>query len=67
MTGFCSLTLDEAGPVGVVEARGAVVLVLCKAVRLTRAADAAGAAGHRLDEVKVFASGLDLVRSASGR
>ena len=35
-------------------------------MRLTRAADAAGAAGHDLDEVKVFASGLDFVDELLG-
>ena len=35
-------------------------------MRLARAADAAGAAGHNFDKVKVFASGLDLVDELLG-
>ena len=64
--GVLLAALDEGGLVGVIKAGGAVVLILRKAVRLTGAADAAGAAGHDLDKIKVFAPGLDLVDKLLG-
>ena len=64
--GVLLAALDEGGLVGVIKARGAVILVLRKAVRLAGAADAAGAAGHNFDKIKVFASGLDLVDELLG-
>lgn len=51
---------DERAAIRFIEALGARLLLRRQSARLTRAADAAGRAGHNLDEIKVFFTGFHL-------
>ena len=51
---------DERAAIRFIEALGARLLLRRQSARLARAADAAGRAGHNLDEIKVFFTGFHL-------